>query len=94
MTGFGRINVRKCPLCCFLDLLWMLEELILTKESTPIIELIDWFGGDSRKLMVQIGLVEMNEFYAILMQVLCNPMDFGFVLSRQQDDMRMIWQFA
>lgn len=92
MSGYVRFLAG---LCCFLDTSFlMLEELILTEERTLIVELVDRFGSDGRKLMIQIGFVEVNKANFVLEQVLCDPCQFGFVLGCQQDDMRMIWQIA
>lgn len=50
--------------------------------------------SDGRKLMVEIVLVEVNEFDAVLNEVLRNSVQLGFVLNCQNDKIRMIRQGA
>lgn len=95
----GNYNV-KCDfqsftfLCCFEHLLPVFKALVLTKMRTEIAILCDGLRGDGRKLIVEIVLVEVNEFDSVLNKVLGHTMELGFVLDCQNDKIRMIWQRA
>ena len=77
-----------------MHLLPVLEALILTKVRTEIAVFSDGLCGNSRKLVIEIVLVEMNEFNSVLDKVFCHTMKLGFVLDCQNDKIRMIWQRA
>ena len=61
---------------------------------TEIAVFSDGLGGNSRKLIFVISLVEMNELDAVLDKVFGHTVELGFVLDCQNDKKWMIWQGA
>jgi hypothetical protein len=97
----GRNFFRKSQLhflsfssCFYKHLLPVFKALVLTKVRTEIAILCDGLRGNGRKLVVQIGLIEVNEFDSVLNKVFCHTMELGFVLSCQKHKMWMIWQVS